>query len=79
MTVICSWCESEGRPAVVREKAPLTDRRETHGICSRHLQQMRIGRDPLVPGYEEGSSPRYEPVVVRRKSELVSVVLSVMA
>jgi len=25
MKVICSWCESEGRPAVVREKAPLAD------------------------------------------------------
>lgn len=49
MKVICSWCESEGRPALVREKAPLTDGRETHGICFSHLQQVGIGRDPLVP------------------------------
>lgn len=69
MKVICSWCESEGRPAVVREKAPLADGRETHGICSSHLQQMGIGREPLVPCYEEGSRPRSEPVVVRRRSE----------
>lgn len=68
MKVICSWCESEGRPAVVREKAPLADGRETHGICSSHLQQMGIGRDPLVPCYE-GSRRRYEPLVVRRSAE----------
>lgn len=70
MKVICSWCESEGRPAVVREQAPLADGRETHGICSSHLQQMGIGRDPLVPSYEEGSSRRYDPVVVLRRSDL---------
>ena len=70
MKVICSWCESEGRPAVVREKAPLDDGRETHGICSSHLQLMGIGRDPLVPYYDEGSRPRYEPVVARRRSEM---------
>lgn len=69
MKVICSWCECEGRPAVVREKAPLADGRETHGICSSHLQQMGIGRDPLVPCYEEGSRRRYEPLVVRRSAE----------
>lgn len=70
MKVICSWCESEGRPAVVREKAPLADGRETHGICSSHLQQMGIGREPLVPRYEEGSRPRSEPMVVRRRPEV---------
>ena len=29
MRVICSWCENEGRPALVREKAPLSDNRDT--------------------------------------------------
>ena len=58
MKVICSWCQSEGRPGLVREKAPLADLRETHGICSDHLQQMAVGRDPLIPGYDEGSLPR---------------------
>lgn len=74
MKVICSWCESEGRPAVVREKAPLDDGRETHGICSSHLQLMGIGRDPLVPSYDEGSRPRYEPVV-RRITEVAPALL----
>ena len=67
MRVICSWCEHEGRPALVRENAPLTDDRETHGICSDHLQQMGAGRDPLVPSYEEGILPRSEPVLTRRR------------
>ena len=63
MKVICSWCQSEGRPGLVREKAPLADLRETHGICSDHLQQMAVGRDPL---------PRHESVVIRR-SDLAAV------
>lgn len=54
MRVICSWCENEGRPALVREKAPLSDNRDTHGICADHLQQLGVGRDPLMPCYEEG-------------------------
>ncbi|HQW91413.1 MAG TPA: hypothetical protein PK478_16270 [Nitrospira sp.] len=72
MKVICSWCQSEGRSALVREKAPLADLRETHGICSDHLQQMAVGRDPLIPGYDEGSLPRHESVVIRR-SDLAAV------
>lgn len=67
MRVICSWCENEGRPAFVREKAPLSDNRETHGICADHLQQLGVGRDPLVPCYEEGVLPRYEPVLTSRR------------
>ena len=66
MKVICSWCQSEGRSGFVREKAPLADLRDTHGICSDHLEQMAVGRDPLIPGYDEGSLPRHESVVVRR-------------
>lgn len=68
MKVICSWCQSEGRSGLVGEKAPLADSRETHGICTSHLQQMAVGRDPLVPGYGEGSLPRHESVVVRRSA-----------
>jgi hypothetical protein len=37
MKVICAWCHKEGKPAFVREKAPLTDTRETHGVCPAHL------------------------------------------
>ncbi len=29
MKVICSWCKSEGRPALMGEKVPLADLRET--------------------------------------------------
>jgi hypothetical protein len=72
MKVICSWCQGEGRSGVVREKAPFADLRETHGICSDHLQRMSVARDPLVPGYNEGSLPRHESVVVRR-SDLAAV------
>lgn len=41
MKVICSWCWGEGRIGLVGEKAPLDDRRETHGICREHQIAMR--------------------------------------
>jgi hypothetical protein len=33
MKVSCAGCEAEGRPAVVREKEPLDDPEETHGVA----------------------------------------------
>ena len=57
MRVICSWCEHEGRPALVREKAPLTDDRETHGICSDHLQQMGAGETRWFPAMKRAYCP----------------------
>ena len=41
MKVICSWCWGEGRVGLVGEKAPLEDRRETHGICREHQIAMQ--------------------------------------
>ena len=57
MRVICSWCEHEGGPALVREKAPLTDERETHGICSDHLQQMGRGETRWFPAMKRAYCP----------------------
>ncbi len=67
MNVVCSWCKEEGRPAFVREKAPLADARETHGICDRHLRQMGLGPDPLVLRDCE-SPPRHEARLIHRMS-----------
>lgn len=36
MTIVCSWCRGEGLAGIVGGKAPLDDRRETHGICTSH-------------------------------------------
>jgi hypothetical protein len=41
MTIICSWCRHEGQTGVVGEKAPLDDRRETHGICLTHRSAVQ--------------------------------------
>lgn len=41
MKVICSWCRKEGKAEFVRDKAPLDDARETHGICILHRDQVR--------------------------------------
>ena len=36
MRVMCAWCQREGEPASLGERAPLDDPAETHGICRRH-------------------------------------------
>jgi hypothetical protein len=36
MKVICSWCKAEGKPALVREKEPLENPEDTHGVCKEH-------------------------------------------
>jgi hypothetical protein len=68
MKVICSWCQGEGRTGLVTEKAPLADPRETHGICSAHLQQLGIGRDPRISSCDELPLPRHESVLLSRSS-----------
>ena len=40
MKVICAWCQREGRSGLLREREPLEDPSETHGICLRHQQQV---------------------------------------
>lgn len=46
MKVICAWCYNEGKPAFVREKAPMTDTRETHGVCPAHLEWLEMHECP---------------------------------
>jgi len=36
MRIMCAWCQREGEPASLGERAPLDDPAETHGICRRH-------------------------------------------
>lgn len=36
MRIICAWCLQEGKIALLGEKVPLDDPRETHGICKAH-------------------------------------------
>jgi hypothetical protein len=40
MKVMCAWCEREGEPASLGERAPLDDPAETHGICRRHTLDL---------------------------------------
>jgi hypothetical protein len=58
MTIICSWCRGEGHTGVVGEKAPLDDRRETHGICLVHRHAVQARWKALV------ASERGEPSLV---------------
>jgi hypothetical protein len=36
MTVVCAWCQREGRKQVLREKEPFDYRAVSHGICEEH-------------------------------------------
>jgi hypothetical protein len=45
MRVTCAWCQHEGRPATLGERAPLDNPAETHGICRRHTLDL-ISRMP---------------------------------
>jgi len=40
MKIICSWCRQEGKTELMGEKAPLKDKRETHGICGVHRHEV---------------------------------------
>lgn len=36
MTVVCAWCQRQGRTTVLREKEPLDYPAVSHGICEEH-------------------------------------------
>lgn len=40
MRVVCAWCQREGQPALLGERAPFDSAEETHGICRRHAAQV---------------------------------------
>jgi hypothetical protein len=44
----CAWCLEEGKSAVVREKEPLDDPEETHGVCPEH--KALLGTPPQPTG-----------------------------
>ncbi len=48
MKVYCAWCEREGRPAFIGEKAPFDDTSVTHGICADHERRLLMGL-PIPP------------------------------
>jgi hypothetical protein len=57
MIRVCATCESEGKPAIMGEKAPFEDRSLTHGICAAHkeailaeIRRMRETREAVALG-----------------------------
>ena len=51
MTVVCAWCQHQGRLTVLREKEPLDHPMISHGICEEHLvaflAEVRAQRGPV--------------------------------
>jgi len=57
MKVVCSWCRREGKTALMGEKAPLKDTRETHGICTVHRHEVETRWQTSI---HDASSTRIE-------------------
>ncbi len=74
MKIICSWCRQEGKAALVCEKAPLDDARETHGICAvhRHHIEARI-RTSLHTDSRSGVSTRWSSALFRKWRGVLNV------
>ncbi|MCS6897632.1 MAG: hypothetical protein NZM29_06620 [Nitrospira sp.] len=68
MRIICAWCLQEGKVALLGEKVPLDDLRETHGICKAHQRalQLECKKSLLVVAGAKGKRPRF--LVSRRSS-----------
>ena len=48
MRVLCAWCVRDGRPAFLREKLPLEDLSETHGLCADHFLSLSASVKQVV-------------------------------
>lgn len=46
MKVLCAWCQREGKPALLGERDPLDDPKETHGICAEHARRLMAELGP---------------------------------
>jgi hypothetical protein len=46
--VLCAWCVRDGKPAFMREKLPLNDPSETHGLCGDHFTSLSASVGKVV-------------------------------
>jgi hypothetical protein len=56
MRVVCAWCLEEGKPAFVREKEPLDDPDETHGVYLAHKDRLNDAEPRNLPRPDESGS-----------------------
>ncbi len=47
MKVLCTFCEMEGKPALIEEQEPLGDPTITHGTCVEHRRQLAREREVI--------------------------------
>ncbi|HQY57249.1 MAG: hypothetical protein WBB60_07230 [Nitrospira sp.] len=48
MKVLCAWCVRDRKPAFLREKFPLEDPSETHGLCGDHFTLLSASVGKIV-------------------------------
>lgn len=62
MKIFCAWCERDGTPNYLGERAPSENPATTHGICSSHKEQ-------ILEGLPSKSFPDVELLIVVRSSD----------
>ncbi len=71
MRIVCSWCRGGGQIGLVGEKAPLEDRRETHGICMAHRiavqARWRVSNQESAGGISVGAASGMSSLVPGRQ------------
>ena len=64
MNVVCAYCAAEGKPALIGEKEPFDDPRETHGVCAEHQRRLAWSIEEFFqqspPCVREPASPDVE-------------------
>ena len=58
MRVMCAWCVKEGEIGFLREKPPLADSNETHGLCLSHFHALRADLHQTTPATSSTFSRR---------------------
>ena len=58
MTVVCAWCQHQGRTTVLREKEPFDHPVVSHGICEEHAKAFLAGARSIEGLPRDGSGNR---------------------
>jgi hypothetical protein len=71
MRIVCSYCEQEGKPALIMESFPLDDPSVSHTICAAHLLQLRreIARSGEIPDWPTGCQGSRTPLPDNQRPE----------
>ena len=59
MKVLCTYCEMEGKPALIEEREPLGDPMVSHGVCAEHQRRLSTEMEVLRKGLAAAESRQF--------------------